>query len=222
MPVILARNGKVDPDTRGPVFYSKGESVRKIEAHLDVEALQQDINILKTLYEKQERSWENNEKSVQGALDSIKTLIHLQGQMLAPSTKEVGGFLMRYRQGLSQMGPSRPPRKYFYYFEMDHLFLFCPKKIEDKKKKLILVDKFMVRFANRELILMEYNMSIKDCIKKHILLSIAVMMWEDPELETCSVWDQEPDIRGIMVSSQPVRRQMETLSRVSRQSEDLF
>jgi len=76
MPVILSRNGKVDPDTRGPVYYSKEESVRKVEVHPDVEALQQDINVLKTLYEKQERSREHYEKSVQGALDSIKTLIH--------------------------------------------------------------------------------------------------------------------------------------------------
>jgi len=56
MPVILSRNRKVDPDTRGPVYYSKEESVRKVEVHPDVEALQQDINVLKTLYEKQERS----------------------------------------------------------------------------------------------------------------------------------------------------------------------
>ena len=51
-PVILSRNEKVDPDTRGLVYYSKEESVRKVEAHPDVEALQQDINVLKTLYEK--------------------------------------------------------------------------------------------------------------------------------------------------------------------------
>ena len=53
MPVILSRNGKVDPDTRELVYYSKEESVRKVEVHLDVEALQQDINVLKTLYKKQ-------------------------------------------------------------------------------------------------------------------------------------------------------------------------
>jgi len=52
MPVILSRNGKVDPDTRGLVHYSKEEPVRKVEAQPDVEALQQDINVLKTLYEK--------------------------------------------------------------------------------------------------------------------------------------------------------------------------
>jgi len=55
-PVILSRNGKVDLDTRGPVYHSKEESVRKVKVHPDVEALQQDINVLKTLHEKQERS----------------------------------------------------------------------------------------------------------------------------------------------------------------------
>ena len=63
-PVILSRNGKVDLDTRGPVYYSKEESVRKVEVYLDVEALQQDINVLKTLYEKQERLREHHEKSI--------------------------------------------------------------------------------------------------------------------------------------------------------------
>jgi len=76
IPVILSRNRKVDLDTRGLVYYSKEESVRKVETHPDVKALQQDINVLKTLYEKQERSQEHYEKSIQGALDSIKTLIH--------------------------------------------------------------------------------------------------------------------------------------------------
>jgi len=119
------------------------------------------------------------------------------------------------------MGPPRPPRNCFYCFETDHLFLFCPKKTEDEKKGLILVDKFMVRFANGEPIPMEHNMSIKDCIRKYLPLSIAVMMWGDPELETCSIWNQEPNIGGVMVSSQPIRRQTETPSRVSRQSKEI-
>jgi len=170
MPVILSRNGKVDPDTREPVYYSKKESVRKVEVHPDIEALQQDINVLKTLYEKQERSREYHEKSVQGALDSIKTLIHSQGQMSVLPTKEIGSFPMRYGQGPLQMGPPRPSRKCFYCFEMDHLFLFCSKKTEDEKKGLILVDKFMVRFTNREPIPIEHNMSIKNCIRKHLPL----------------------------------------------------
>jgi len=109
--------------------------------------------------------------------------------MSALPTKKVGGFPMRYRQGPPQIGSSRPLRKCFYCFETDHLFLFCPKKTEDEKKELILVDKFTVRFVNGKPIPMEHNMSIKDCVRKHLPSSIAVMMWEDPELETCSVWD---------------------------------
>jgi len=140
---------------------------------------------------------------------------------LAPITKEVGGFPMRYGQRPPQMGPARPPRKCFYCFETDHLFLFCPKKTEDEKKRLILVDKFMVRFTNGEPIPMEHNISIKDCIRKHLPSSIAVMMWGDPELETCSVWDQELDTGGVMVSSQPVRRQMEVPSREHGRLEEL-
>ena len=128
---------------------------------------------------------------------------------------------MRYGQGPSQMGPARPLRKCFYCFEMDHLFLFCPKKTEDKKKGLILVDKFTVRFANGEPIPMEHNMSIKDCVRKHLPLLIAVMMWGDLELETCSVWDQELDTGGVIVSSQLVRRQMEAPSRENRWLEEL-
>jgi len=54
--------------------------------------------------------------------------------------------------------------------------LFCSKKAEDEKKGLILVYKFIVRFANRELILIEHNISIKNCIKKHLLSLIAVII----------------------------------------------
>jgi len=128
---------------------------------------------------------------------------------------------MRHGQGPPQMGPARPPRKCFYCFEIDHLFLFCPKKTEDEKKGLILVDKFTVRFANGEPIPMEHNMSIKDCVRKHLPSSIAVMIWGDLESETCSVWDQEPDIGGVMVSSQLVRRQMEAPSRENEWLEEL-
>ena len=39
MPIILSRNGKVDPDTREPVYYSKEESVKKVEAHPDMKVL---------------------------------------------------------------------------------------------------------------------------------------------------------------------------------------
>ena len=108
--VILSRNRKIDPDTRWLVYYSKEESVRKVKAYLDMEALQQDINVLKTLYKKQERLREHHKKSIQGALDSIKTLIHSQGQTLVLLTKEIGGFPIRYGQGPPQIKPPRPLR----------------------------------------------------------------------------------------------------------------
>jgi len=78
---------------------------------------------------------------------------------------------MRYGQESPQIGPPRPLRKCFYCFKTDHLFLFCPKKTEDEKKGLILV-----RFANRKPIPIEHNMSIKNCMRKHLPLSIAVMI----------------------------------------------
>ena len=92
------------------MYYSKEESVRKVKAYLDMEALQQDINVLKTLYKKQERLREHHKKSIQGALDSIKTLIHSQGQTLVLLTKEIGGFPIRYGQGPPQIKPPRPLR----------------------------------------------------------------------------------------------------------------
>jgi len=169
------------------------------------------------MYEQQERGREKHDKSVQGAIDSIRTLLQNQG----PMVRETVAPPMRY-------GPSQPsillrsPRKCFYCFELDHLFLFCPAKTEDERKGLILVDKFMVRFANGEPIPTEHNMSIKNCVRKYLPSLIAVMMWRDLELETCSVWDQEPDTRGIVVTLQPVRRQIESPSRSSGQLDDLL
>jgi len=92
------------------------------------------------------------------------------------STKEVEGFSIRYGQGLLQIRPPRSLRKCFYCFKIDYLSLFCLKKTEDKKKRLILVDKFIVRFVNKELIPIEHNMSIKGCVRKYLLLSIVVMI----------------------------------------------
>ena len=154
---------------------------------------------------------------MQGAIDSIRILLQNQG----PVAKETVAPPMRYRPSQSPMLP-RPPRKCFYCFEPDHLFLFCPAKSEDERKGLILVDKFTVRFTNGKPIPTEHNMSIKDCVRKYLPSSIAVMMWGDPELETCSVWDQEPNTGGIVVTPQLVRRQMESPSRNSEQSDDLL
>jgi len=71
----MSRNNKINPESRGQVLFSKEELVRKIEPNTDVESLQQKINTLKTMYKIQEKTRERHEKSVQGALDSIRTLI---------------------------------------------------------------------------------------------------------------------------------------------------
>ena len=83
---------------------------------------------------------------------------------------------MRYRPDSLQAGPSRSLRKCFYCFELDYLFLFCLAKTKDGKKGLILVNKFTVRFANRKPIPTEYNISIKDYVRKYLLFSIAVII----------------------------------------------
>jgi len=202
---IMSRNNKINPELREQVSFLKEESVRKIEPNTDIESLQQEINTLKTMYEIQEKTRERHEKSMQGTLDSIHMLIQIQGQM----QKEMGDPSNRYGSGPLQTGPLRSPRKCFYCFEPDHFFFFCSAKTEDKRKGLILVDKFTVRFANRKSIPTEHNMSIKDCIRKYLLSSIAVMMWGDLELETCSVWNQEPNTGGIVILPQPVRWQPE-------------
>ena len=74
------------------------------------------------------------------------------------------------------------------------MFLNCIVKAEDKQKGLILVDGFAVRFANREPIPTDPNMSIWDCVKKHLLSSVAVMLMEDPDPELSKFLDREPDM----------------------------
>jgi len=64
-------------------------------------------------------------------------------------------------------------------------------------------------------------MSIKDYVRKYLPSSIAVMMWEDPELEIYSVWDQEPNTGGVAIPPQPVRWQVEMQSRLNGQPEEL-
>jgi len=62
------------------------------------------------------------------------------------------------------MGPPRPLRKCYYCFGGDHLFLNCLIKLEDKQKGLILVDGFTVRFTNRDLIPVDLNLPIQECV----------------------------------------------------------
>jgi len=68
-------------------------------------------------------------------------------------------------------------------------------KNEDEQKGLILVDSFTVRFANGDPILMDPNLSIRECVKKHLLSSVAVMLMSDPDLELAEFLDREPDTR---------------------------
>jgi len=64
----------------------------------------------------------------------------------------------------------------------------------DEQKGLIL-DDFTIRFANGELILMDPNLSIRECIKKHLPLSVAVMLISDLDLELAEFLNKEPDTR---------------------------
>jgi len=66
-------------------------------------------------------------------------------------------------------------------------------KAENKQKGLILVDGFTVRFANGEPIPTDPNMSIWDCVKKHLPSSVAVMLMGDPDPELSEFLDCEPD-----------------------------
>ena len=65
--------------------------------------------------------------------------------------------------------------------------------MENEQKGLILVDGFTVRFANGEPILTDPNMSIRDCVKKHLPSSVAVMLMGDLDPELSEFLDHELD-----------------------------
>jgi len=67
----VSRGGKIDPDSRMPVLFTKEEAVRKVELSLDIESLHMDMNILKTLCKKQEKGQERHEKAIQSLIESI-------------------------------------------------------------------------------------------------------------------------------------------------------
>jgi len=56
--------GKLDPDSRVLVLFTKQEATKKVELSPNLESLQMDMNILKTMYEKQEKEQEKNEKHI--------------------------------------------------------------------------------------------------------------------------------------------------------------
>jgi len=67
--------GKLDPDSRAPVLFMKQEATRKVDLLPDLESLQMDMNILKTMYEKQEKGQEKYEKHIQSLIESIHALV---------------------------------------------------------------------------------------------------------------------------------------------------
>ena len=67
--------GKLDPNLRAPVLFMKQEATRKVELSLDLESLQMDMNILKTMYEKQEKGQEKHEKYIQSLIESVRASV---------------------------------------------------------------------------------------------------------------------------------------------------
>jgi len=183
--------GKVDPDSRVPVLFTKQETTRKVELSPDLESLQMDMNVLKTMYEKQEKGREKHEKHIQSLIESVCASVNRSGyQREFPPPQNQN----RYG-GPSGAAAPRPSRKCYYCFRTDHLFLNCMVKNEDEQKGLILVDSFTVRFANGDPIPMDPNLSIRECVKKHLLSSVAVMLMSDLDPELAEFLDREPDTR---------------------------
>jgi len=62
---------KLDPNLRVLVLFMKQEAMRKVELFPDLESLQMDMNILKTMCEKQEKGQEKHKKHIQSLIESI-------------------------------------------------------------------------------------------------------------------------------------------------------
>ena len=151
------------------------------------------MNILKTMYEKQEKGQEKHEKHIQSLIKSVYTLVsksRYQREFSPLSNQNQN----RYASPLGPV-PQRLPWKCYYCFGTDHLFLNCMVKNEDKQKGLILVDGFTVRFANGELISTDPNLSIRECVKKHLLLSVAVMLMSNLDPDLVEFLDRKHDTR---------------------------
>jgi len=184
----VGRVRKIDPDLRALVLFTRAEAMRKVELPPDIESLQMDMNVLKTMYEKQEKGRKRHEKTIQSLVESMRSSVNRTGyQRDYPVPQN------RY-SGPSGFGAPRPSnRKCYYCFGMDHL-LNCMVKVENEQKGLILVDGFTVRFTNGEPIPTDPNVSIRDCVKKHLLSSVAVMLMGDPDPELSEFLDREPDM----------------------------
>ena len=170
------------------MLFTRAEATRKVELSPDIESLQMDMNVLKTMYEKQEKGRERHEKTIQSLVKSMRSSVNRTGYQRDYPTPQ-----NRYSGPSGSRAPRPSNRKCYYCFRTDHLFLNCMVKAEDEQKELILVDGFTVRFANGEPIPTDPNMSIRDCIKKHLPSSVAVMLMGDPDPELSKFLDREPD-----------------------------
>ena len=180
--------GKIDPDSRASVPFTRAKAMQKVELPLDIESLQMDMNVLKTMYEKQEKGRERHEKTIQSLVESMRLLVNKTGYQ-----REYTILQNRYSGPLGTGVPRPSNRKCYYCFRMDHLFLNCMVKTEDKQKRFILVDRFTVRFTNEKPIPTDPNMSIRDCVKKHLPSSVTVMVMGDLDPELSKFLDRKPD-----------------------------
>jgi len=55
----VGRVRKIDPDLRALVLFTRAEAMRKVELPPDIESLQMDINVLKTMYKKQKKCYDS-------------------------------------------------------------------------------------------------------------------------------------------------------------------
>ena len=122
-PVVMSN--KISTDSRGQVLFSKRKTIRKIKFGPDIESLQQKINILKTMHKVQEKTRKKLGKDMKRTYKELQIVSrHLFRHKNRAEMRQSPP--MRFRQGSSQIGPPRSPKKCFYCFELDHLFLFCP------------------------------------------------------------------------------------------------
>jgi len=61
------------------MLFTKSEVTRKVELSLNLESLQMDMNVLKTVYEKQKKGQKWHKKTIQSLVKSIHSLVSRSG-----------------------------------------------------------------------------------------------------------------------------------------------